>query len=122
MGGMQNVPSAAAQVIVTIVPIVGIVMGSVVIFFYLLYAHREKMLMIRERMYTPKKFDLPVFSLFAGLLLTAIGACLIAFFLIKEGFAYSVLSGMIPFAVGASLLIFFKLYTSMRGGPSNDAR
>ena len=38
--------SQAAQVIVAIIPIVGIVMASVVAFFYLLWGHREKVRLI----------------------------------------------------------------------------
>ena len=38
----MNEVGAAAQVIVTVIPIVGIAMGSTVIFFYLLWNHRQK--------------------------------------------------------------------------------
>ena len=43
---MESVPSKAAQVIISVIPIVGIVMGSAVIFFYLLWNHRQAMKII----------------------------------------------------------------------------
>ena len=37
----------AVQIIIAVIPIVGIVMGSVLIFFYFLWRHRQIMLQIR---------------------------------------------------------------------------
>jgi len=106
---MNNVPSTAAQVLVTIIPIVGIVMGSIVIYFYLRWTHKEKMLLIEKGMYRRIEFDLDSFSLFSGLILTSIGLALLIFFQIKEGFSYSMLSGLVPLPIGISLIIFFIL-------------
>lgn len=100
-------PSAAAQILITVIPIVGIVTGGVVLFFFLLWHHKQKVLLIEKGQYTKVEFDLTTFSLFSGLVLTSIGACLVVFFLILEGFTYPVLSGLIPFSLGVSLLIFF---------------
>jgi hypothetical protein len=97
----------AAQVIVTIIPIVGIVMGAVVIFFYLLWNHRQKMFIIEKGFYKKADFDLIAFSLFAGLILFFIGLSLVFFFIFKSGFSYGVLSGLIPLSTGFSLILFF---------------
>lgn len=104
---MEAIPSAAAQVIISIIPIVGIVMGSIVVFFYLLWNHRQKTRLIERGLYKRIDFDLDAFSVLAGLILFSIGACLVVFFLIKEGFSYGVLSGLIPLSIGISLLLFF---------------
>jgi hypothetical protein len=104
---MNNVPSAAAQIIVTIIPIVGIVMGCGVIFFYLLWSFKAKRALIERGLYKRPEFDLDTFSLFSGLVLTGIGAGLMIFFLIKTGFSYGILSGLIPMSCGVSLLVFF---------------
>lgn len=100
-------PSAAAQVIVTIIPIVGIVFGCLVIFFYLMWSHKQKVLLIEKGLYRKIDFDLDAFSLFAGLLLSCIGGSLVLFFMIMEGFRYGVLSGLIPLATGIGLMIYF---------------
>ncbi len=104
---MENLPSQAAQIIVTIIPIVGIIMGCLVIIFYLLWNHKQKLLMIEKNLLRKKEFDVDSFSLFSGLLLTSIGASLVTFFLIWEGFSYAVLSGLIPLSIGISLVVFF---------------
>jgi len=100
-------PSTAAQVIVTIIPIVGIVMGCLVVFFYLLWSYKLKIHMIDKGIYTSVPFDMDTFSLFLGLVLFILGLVLMGFFLVKDGFSYGVLSGLIPVSIGISLLIFF---------------
>ncbi len=104
---MNNVPSTAAQVIISIVPIVGIVMGSAVLFFYLMWSYKHKKLLIEKNLVKKTEFDIDSFSLFSGLILLSIGGSLVAFFLIKEGVNYGVLSGLIPFSIGISLIVFF---------------
>jgi len=104
---MQTVPGPAAQIIVTIIPIVGIVMGSVVVFFYLLWNHKQKMLMIERDLVRRTPFDIDTFSLFTGLVLTGIGAALTIFFLLKEGIDYSLLGGIIPLSIGISMSLFY---------------
>jgi len=112
---MGPVPSAAVNIIVSIIPIVGIVMGCVVIFFFLLWSHKQRMLMIQKDLVQQRNFDLETFSLLSGLLLLGIGASLTMFFLLKEGLRYSVLSGIIPLSIGISLILFFIIKRKLRG-------
>src|SRR4030066_220883 len=65
-------PSTAAQVLITVIPIVGIVMGSVVLFFFLYWHHQQKVMLIEKGQYRKIEFDFDTFSLFAGLLLAGI--------------------------------------------------
>ncbi len=108
-------PSVASQVIISIIPIVGIVMGSVVVFFYILWGHRERMLMIDRGLYSPVPLDLDTFCLLAGILLAALGVTLGAVFLAISGFSYSLLGGLIPLAIGAGFLAFYALRSRHRG-------
>ena len=107
-------PSTAAQVIVTVIPIVGIVFGCLVIFFYLFWNHKQKVLLIEKGLYKKIDFDLEAFSLFTGLLLSCIGGSLVGFFIVMEGFTYSVLSGLIPLSTGISLIIFFLVRINLK--------
>jgi len=100
-------PSTAAQVIISIIPIVGIVMGCLVVFFYLLWNYKLKIHMIDKGIFTRVPFDMDTFSLLSGLVLFILGLVLMIFFLVKDGFSYGVLSGLIPVSIGVSLLIFF---------------
>jgi hypothetical protein len=103
----METPSAAAQIIVTIIPIVGIIMGSMVIYFYIYYNHKQKLLMIEKGIIKKKNFDLDIFSIFTGLLLFCIGLCLSIFFIVNEGISYGLLSGIIPFSCGVSLIVYY---------------
>jgi hypothetical protein len=103
---MEQITSAAAEVIVAIIPIVGIVIGAVVIFFYLLWNHRRKILLIKAEQYTRPDFDLLSFSLLAGLLLSCVGVAVTIFLAIVQGAGFGLLGGIIPLSIGAGLLSF----------------
>jgi hypothetical protein len=105
LGAANAVP--AAQVIIAIIPIVGIVMGAVVIFFYLLWRHREIVRQIETGVYKRPSFDLYLFCILAGFLLTGSGLVLSLLFLLVEGISYTLLGGLIPFALGISLVAFY---------------
>ena len=103
------VVSPAAQLIIAaIIPIVGIVIGGVLIFFYLLWRHREISLQIKLGSYRPTQFNLKLFSLLTGLLLTGIGLVLTLLLGIIQGFSYPLLGGLLPLIIGISFLVFFK--------------
>jgi len=101
---MEQLTSAAAQVIIAIIPIVGIVMGSIVIFFYLLWNHRRRTLLIKAGHYNRPEFNLLSFSLLSGLLLGSVGVALTVLLSIIEGASYGLLGGLIPLAMGVGLL------------------
>ena len=114
---MEQLKSTAAQVIISIIPIVGIVMGSVVIFFYLLWNHRRRTLLIKAGQYNRPKFDLRSFSLLTGLLLSTVGIALTVLLSIIEGVSYGLLGGIIPLSMGIGLMSH---YVIMRGDKLND--
>ena len=97
----------AAQIIISIIPIVGIVMGSVVVFFYLLWHHRRRVLLIKAGQYQRPDFDLLSFSLLTGLLLLSVGISLTVFLAIMGNAGYGLLGGIIPLAMGTGLLIYY---------------
>jgi hypothetical protein len=101
--------SNAARVIITIIPIVGIVMGAVVVFFYLLWNHRRQMALIKSGQWTKTRLNLGTFSLLTGLLLTCVGAALTVFFSLLRGTDYVLLGGLIPLSLGIALLIFYRM-------------
>jgi hypothetical protein len=106
--------STVAQVIISIIPIVGIFMGSVVVFFYLLWNHKRKTLLIKAGQYNKPVFDLLSFSLLAGLLLSAVGLGLTIFLAIASEAGFGLLGGIIPLAVGAGLLCYYGIKRSDR--------
>jgi len=113
---MEELSSAAAQVIISIIPIVGIVMGSVVIFFYLLWNHRRRTLLIKAGQYLKPDFNLLTFSLLSGLLLSTVGVALTIFLSIIEGATYGLLGGIIPLSMGTGLLTFYVIKRRDKNG------
>ncbi len=108
--------SAASQIIVSIIPIVGIVMGAVVIFFYLLWSHKERAILIDRGLYQRPVFELDTFCLLAGLLLAGIGIALTVVLALMDGLGYAVLGGVIPLAIGSAFLVFYSLRAPRRRG------
>lgn len=106
---MENGVSTGAQVVLAVIPIVGIVIGGIIVFFYLLWRHHEVKLQIKTGTYHPGKFDIKTFSLLSGLLLTGTGAILTLFFALMTGFGYALLGGLIPLVIGLCMLIFYKV-------------
>ena len=111
---MENGISAASKVIISIIPIVGNVMGCTVVFFYILWSHRERMLMIEKGSYSPAPVDIDTFSLLSGILLTAVGITLTIMFVAVASTGYALLGGLIPLSVGIGLLAFFTLRAKRR--------
>jgi hypothetical protein len=109
---VEQISSAAAQVIIALIPLVGIVMGAAVVFFYLLWNHRRKVLLIGKGQDHRSAFDLHAYSLLAGLLLTSVGVALTVFLAIVAGPTYGLLGGIIPLAIGAGLLVFYGINRS----------
>ncbi|MDR0655112.1 MAG: hypothetical protein LBG22_02260 [Treponema sp.] len=120
---MGNISSNAAQVVIAIIPLAGIVMSALVVFFYILWSHRRKTLLIKAGHYTRPDFDILVFSLLAGLLLTSVGLALTIFLaIVAEGASYGLLGGLIPLSMGAGLLVFYGIRShSIRAHTDNGA-
>jgi hypothetical protein len=104
--------SSTAQIIIAIIPIVGIVMGSVVIFFYLLWNHRRRTLLIKAGQYAKPEFNLFSFSLLSGILLTSSGIATTVLLSIVQGASYGLFGGIIPLAIGLGLITYYAIKRS----------
>ena len=111
---MEQEPSSVAQIIISIIPIVGIVMGSVVVFFYLLWNYKCRTLLIKAGHFQRPNFDLLSFSLLTGLLLGTVGLGLTVFLAIALGVSFGLLGGIIPLAIGIGLLVYYGIKRSDR--------
>ena len=106
---MEQITTAAAQILIAVIPVVGIVMGATVVFFYLLWSYRRRVLLIKAGQYTRPAFDLLSFSLLAGLLLGSVGITLTVFLAVVGGLSYGLLGGIIPLSMGIGLLIYYAI-------------
>lgn len=107
---MEQITSPAAQVIFALIPIVGITIGGIVIFFALLWIHHETKQRIKSGEKAQPKFNYRAATLLIGLLLTGIGAMLSIFFALLDGISPALLGGLIPLTIGICLLLFYRLY------------
>lgn len=99
--------SGAAKVIISTIPIIGILIGGFVLAYFIYWNYRQKLLMIEKGMYREKKFDFAFYSFFAGLVSTGTGIALTLFFIFSSGFQINLLAGLIPLSVGISLILFY---------------
>lgn len=106
--------SPAAQVILSIIPIVGIVFAATLVFFALLWKHSENKLRIKNGTYQPSNFNFKVFSLLTGLVLIGVGLVLSVMFFILEGLSWDLLGGLITLVIGIMLIIFYKVNPEYR--------
>ena len=102
-------PTIASQIIIALIPVIGIIMGSILLFFSILWAHREKMSMISRGIYVPVRFELALFSLLLGLLLSGVGLVLTIVFALLDGFSYPIVGGLVPMVMGFCLLLFYRI-------------
>ena len=109
---MEANASRAAHVIIAIIPIVGIVMGSAVAFFYLLWNHKRNILLIQSGHYSRPKFNLLSFCLLTGLLLVCVGITLTVFLAVFRGVDFALLGGVIPLSLGIGLLAYYGMKRS----------
>ncbi|TGL60280.1 hypothetical protein EHQ58_07205 [Leptospira ognonensis] len=100
---------SANKIILYLVPNIGIIFGTTLLFFLFLWLHRQKMALIASGQYKPWSFDLRAYSFFLGLLLTFTGFALSLVFILVMGVSLAVLGGLIPFAIGLGLLTYYKL-------------
>ncbi len=105
----MNVTSPAAQVIISIIPIVGIFIAGVVAFFSLLWHHHEVKQQIKAGIYKKEQFNYKAYALLIGLLLTGIGLVLSIYFYFFDGPSPALLGGLIPFICGVCVLLFYAL-------------
>ena len=106
---MENITSPAAQVILSLIPIVGITIGGIVIFFALLWIHHERKQRVNAGITEKQSYNYKAATLLIGLLLTGIGLMLTVFFALFTGITPSLLGGLIPFTIGVCLLLFYRL-------------
>ncbi|MCH5291701.1 MAG: hypothetical protein J1D88_08125 [Treponema sp.] len=99
----------AAQVIISLIPIVGIAFGSILVFFALLWRHHENKLRILKGTYSHVHFNSKMFSLLTGLLLEGVGLVLTVMFILLEGVSWNILGGLLPLVSGMMFLIFYKV-------------
>lgn len=94
-----------AQVLISVLPLVTIVVLGILGFFYMKWDHQKRMLIIEKGgTPPPKKFNEKL--LLMGFLSLFIGIGLTIFFILQIGLNNALLGGIIPLAAGLGILTY----------------
>lgn len=108
-GGPGN-GSTAPEILLSLVPLVGIVFGCVLLFFFLLWQYRIRRELIRTGQHTPMFVaNIRMLSLLVGLLSIAAGLPMTLLFMAIEGVDYVLLGGLLPLFAGIGCIVFYAL-------------
>ena len=100
--------STAAQNLISIVPLLGIIAGAVIFFFYLLWRYKLQKELIKQGTYKSSLGKrVRVTSLLIGFVATLAGIPMTILFIIIDGASYTLLGGLIPLFTGLGLLLFY---------------
>ncbi len=112
--------SHTADVILSIVPMVAVVFGSVLLFFLLFYNYRIRREKIRQQIPVESAFDhLRFISLLAGCMSFSAGIPLTLFFTFTNPANPGILGGLIPLSAGIGLIVFYYLSQNKPGAHAN---
>lgn len=113
---IQNNSCHAADVLISLVPLAGVILGSTLLFFFILWQYKLRKELIRTNQYKPLLGErIRLLSLLVGLLATFVGIPMTILFLAIDGVSYPILGGLLPMASGMGLIVFHYL-----SGKSNE--
>ncbi|MCS6984267.1 MAG: hypothetical protein NZM25_03940 [Leptospiraceae bacterium] len=102
--------SSAAQIILSLVPIVGIVFGSALFFFFLFWQYKLRRELVLRGQYQSRIWEhLRILSLLVGSVSSLVGLTLSLLFFGVNGISYLLLGGLIPLSAGIGLILFYYL-------------
>lgn len=108
--GVTETTNIAVQIILSLVPLAGIIFGSTLIFFFLLWNYKLRKELIRSGQYRSTSVrNLRILALLTALMSIAAGIPLTLLFWAINGISYVLLGGLIPLFVGIGLLVFYIL-------------
>ncbi len=94
-----------AQVLISTLPMIAIIVFGILAFFYLKWEHQKRMLIIEKGgELPPAKFNEKL--LLIGLLSLFIGIGLTVFFIIQTGLSNALLGGIIPLTAGMGIITY----------------
>lgn len=117
---LENQPRSghpASDIIIAVIPLAGVVFGSVLLFFFFLWQYKLKRELIRTNQYEHGAWkNLRVLSLLIGSISALIGLPMTILFLVINGASYAALGGIVPLFAGLGLLLFYALSRRMTAG------
>jgi len=104
----QGNHSDPSRIILSLVPALGVVFGSVLLFFFFFWQYSLRKEVIRAGLYRPSSFrNFRVFCLLVGSLAFFVGLPMTILFFALQGLTFALLGGVIPLGAGVGLLVFY---------------
>jgi hypothetical protein len=96
----------SAQVLIALIPLIGVIVFGVLAFFFMLWDHQKQMLLIeRGERARPRNFNEKLLLL--GIVSFFIGIGLSIFFTLQSGLSDSLLGGIIPVMTGLGIIVYY---------------
>lgn len=106
--GNAQPDSTAAEILLSLVPLLGVIFGATLLFFFLLWHYRLRREMIRTGQYTPMfANNIRLLALMVGLLGISSGLPMTILFLLIDGLSYALLGGLLPLCAGIGCVLFY---------------
>jgi hypothetical protein len=99
--------SEASQIILSLVPLIGVLFGTFLFFSLFYFYHKQKMLMIEQKLYKPIRLNWSLIMVLAGFIIFLAGVAITLVFILNRDFGHELLGGLIPFAVGLAILLTY---------------
>ncbi len=101
------------EILLSILPLIGIVFGCTLLFFFMLWRYKQNKELIKNNKYQITSYqNLRTWCLLMGCLSSLIGFPMTILFLIMALGQFIVLGGLIPFFAGVGFLLFYFLTRS----------
>ncbi len=96
------------KLVIALIPVIGILSGSFVIFYFLKWYFEYKKFLINANLYQPFRIkDFRLLILLISILSIASGIPLTIVFIFVYGISLPVLGGAIPLSIGIGLFVFY---------------
>lgn len=106
----MEVLDSISKIIIAFIPIVGIIVGGVVMIRFFQWYFEYKKFLIESGNYKPLEIkNFRIFILLLGILSISAGIPLTIIFIVVYGLSFASLGGLIPFFIGIGLIIFYVL-------------
>ncbi len=111
-----EIMSNAAQIILAVVPIIGVLFGAALFFSLFYFYHKQKMLMIEKEIYKPLRLNWNLIFIVSGFIFMLSGVAITVVFIINGSTGYELLGGGVTLGVGVAIILSYILSSKVSGG------
>ncbi|HOJ50275.1 MAG TPA: hypothetical protein PKW55_05640 [Spirochaetota bacterium] len=114
--------SPTVDIIVSLIPIVGIIGGCFVFFSIFLFYYKQRILIIQTGNYKPFKVNWNLVLILTGMVTTFVGIAITTVFIINKVYGFELLGGLIPLFTGLAIIFTYIISNKVRSGREENNR